>query len=67
MVRVKTGNLRDNIKLGKKEPKRRTIIADTDYALIVEVGTRDRPAQPYLRPAMDSQKRLILVNLRNKI
>lgn len=46
-----TGTLANSIKKEKKGDKW-TVIADTDYAFYVEMGTRDQPAQPFLRPAL---------------
>ncbi len=44
---VDTGKLRESI-----DKRRMSIIAETDYALFVEIGTRFMAAQPFLRPAM---------------
>jgi HK97 gp10 family phage protein len=32
-----------------------TLVADTDYALFVEMGTSKMAAQPYMRPAIDTK------------
>lgn len=45
---VDTGKLRDSIQANGAR-----FGSDVDYALYVEFGTTDTPAQPYLRPAID--------------
>ena len=49
---VDTGKLKDSIKKEIKEDGTWKIVADTAYAWMVEMGTRNNPAQPYLRPAL---------------
>ena len=46
-----TGRLASSI-VSKKEGEKWLIVAETEYALYVELGTQNKPAQPYLRPAM---------------
>ena len=40
---------------------------DRFYAIFVELGTSDTRAQPFLRPALNKNKRKILKNFRDKI
>ena len=40
---------------------------DRFYAIFVELGTSDTKAQPFLRPALNKNKRKILKNFRDKI
>lgn len=65
-VPVDTGNLRDSIEMkeGKKTEKRaiwQVIInlKKAFYGAFVELGTKDRPARPFLRNAVDRNKRRI--------
>lgn len=54
---VLTGALKASIAAhphGITETAHAEIIADVPYAAYVEFGTSDTPAQPYLRPALDS-------------
>lgn len=46
---VATGNLRDSIEINKKKYSS-NITTNCDYALIVELGTATRPAQPFFEP-----------------
>lgn len=59
LVPVKTGNLRRSLMTEvQATPNGATARVGTgvDYAPYVEFGTRRQRAQPYLRPAFDSQK-----------
>lgn len=64
-VRVRTGNLQQHIEKG--EPRRFTGRAEIDvgptdeawYGRPLELGTKHAPAYPFLRPALDSQRRKI--------
>jgi len=54
---VLTGALRASIEArsrGITSTAESVITADVPYAAFVEFGTSDTPAQPYLRPALDS-------------
>lgn len=51
-VPVDTGRLRDSIKVARTANGAR-YGSDVDYALFVEFGTVDTPAQPFLRPGLD--------------
>lgn len=53
IVPVDTGNLHDNIR-ALITPEGNFVIADTEYAAYVELGTSKMSAQPYLRPSMTS-------------
>ena len=44
---VDTGRLRDSI-----EAKGSTLFVNADYAMAVEYGTANAPAQPFVRPAI---------------
>lgn len=46
---VDTGHLRDSIELNKKKYSS-NITTKCEYALIVELGTATRPAQPFFEP-----------------
>lgn len=49
---VKTGRLRQSIRKEDPAEKKIDIIADTEYSLYIEYGTKNRTPQPFLRPAM---------------
>lgn len=54
---VRTGALRASIAShaeGITTTAKAAITAEVPYAAFVEFGTSDTPAQPYLRPALDS-------------
>jgi HK97 gp10 family phage protein len=51
LVPVQTGRLRDSI-TSEVEGDTAIVSANTEYALFVELGTRNMAAQPFLRPAM---------------
>ncbi len=57
---VDTGNLRRSIHTGNQQSGGTTasveVGTDVEYAGYVEFGTRFMPAQPYLRPALESQR-----------
>ena len=53
LVPVLTGKLRDSIKKVEPTVGNFSVIADTDYALFVELGTGKMPAKPFLRKALD--------------
>lgn len=46
-----TGRLANSIKK-KESGDEWKVVAETEYATMVEMGTRDTPPQPYLRPAL---------------
>lgn len=51
---VDTGYLRDHIHvIDGDTPGSKFVASDADYTLDVEFGTRNMPAQPFMRPAMD--------------
>ncbi len=56
---VDTGTLRDSLKLedGKSTPKKAEVKVDYDksvrYGAFVELGTRGRPGNPFMREAVD--------------
>tara|TARA_Y100000114_G_C11675484_1_gene285966 strand:- start:62 stop:421 length:360 start_codon:yes stop_codon:yes gene_type:complete len=59
IVPVDTGNLRTNISytvIERKDKIEGEIIADTDYASYVELGTSKMRAQPYMLPSAMSEK-----------
>jgi HK97 gp10 family phage protein len=65
-VPVDTGNLRESIEMkeGKKTEKRaiwqvRINLKKAFYGAFVELGTKNRPARPFLRRAVDRNKRRI--------
>lgn len=51
---VKTGALQASIDITAIVDKTVEIGTDTGYGLAVEMGTINQPAQPFLRPALDS-------------
>ena len=63
-VPVDTGRLRNAITQSKVEKKGNIIesivSANTDYASNVEFGTQKQKAQPYMRPARDTQQSAII-------
>jgi HK97 gp10 family phage protein len=64
---VRTGNLRDSIKIVKGEGKYNYLIgSDLDYAYWVEMGTNKESPEPFLRPALD-EKYESIVNTKNRI
>jgi HK97 gp10 family phage protein len=55
-VPVDTGNLRDSLTTAS-DPEGGTLVGtEVDYAVFVEYGTSDTPAQPFLRPALDAEQ-----------
>ena len=75
LVPRKTGELASRIKV-KKAPYEDggwSVFAqgpgdyDRFYSIFVELGTSDTPAQPFMRPALNKNKRKILKNFRDKI
>lgn len=62
---VKTGRLRASLELkqGKKTPARANVRIEHGkkeyYGKFVELGTKKQPARPFLRPAMDENKKQI--------
>lgn len=51
-VPVKSGKLRDSIHVEKSGNHEYAVGSDLDYALSVEVGTRNKRPRPYLVPAL---------------
>jgi HK97 gp10 family phage protein len=55
-VPVDTGALRDSLHT-EEDPSGGTLVGtDIPYAVFVEYGTSDTPAQPFLRPALDAEQ-----------
>jgi HK97 gp10 family phage protein len=50
---IDTGELHNNIYKNTVGEDQFTVIADTDYAAFVELGTIDQPAQPFLRTGIE--------------
>ena len=75
LVRKRTKKLHDEIDVRKApyEDGGWSVFAqgpgnyDRFYAIFVELGTSDTKAQPFLRPALNKNKRKILKNFRDKI
>lgn len=67
IVPVDTGKLRDSIDFNKIDKTTINIVADTDYAADVELGTLKTRAQPYLRPAVYKNRDRILKQFKNRI
>lgn len=57
-VHVITGALRASIHHQKVGPNHHKIIVGEHYGAYEEYGTRHRPPHPFLRPAIEDQKRL---------
>jgi len=53
-VPVRSGRLRDSIHVEEDDEGGVLVGSDVEYALYVEEGTSDTPAEPYLRPALDA-------------
>ena len=72
LVPVVTGNLRDSIDTefaNKKYKHDGYVYSDVDYALLVELGERNRPPKPYLYPAYKQNEEFFkqrLIELINK-
>lgn len=59
LVPVDTGKLRDSISYSyRQDTGQLQIHADMRYAIYIEMGTRARPATPYLRPALQAAPEL---------
>lgn len=56
---VDTGELRDSIKLESVTKDWATIVATAEHAPYVEYGTSRMPAQPFLRPAVDTSESVV--------
>ena len=56
---VKTGNLRGSINFKVDSADEARVGTNVEYAPYVEYGTRKMAAQPYLRPALDNNKKQI--------
>lgn len=56
LVPVDTGELRSEISTEKDTETSGRLIADTDYAAYVELGTSRAPAQSFMRPAVYRQR-----------
>lgn len=68
---VRTGTLRRSIHtdVESESPDRVTarVSPGVDYGVYVELGTRKMPAQPYLRPAFESQKDAAVQEIQNAL
>jgi HK97 gp10 family phage protein len=53
LVPVDTGALKDSLHIEDAPGGGKRVVADTPYAVFVEFGTENMPAEPYLRPALD--------------
>ena len=62
-VPVKTGHLKSTGHTVDVGPMRSEIRYDADYALYVEEGTRHMRAQPFLMPAFDHVKPMVMAAL----
>ncbi len=63
-VHVITGNLRRSIRTEKTGPYSHKVIVGEHYGAYEEYGTRHRPAHPFLRPAVENQKRIFQQRIR---
>lgn len=56
---VDTGKLRDSIRTDKVGPDQYEVGPgdEVEYAMYVEYGTSRTPAQPYMRPAVEAERR----------
>ena len=59
LVPVDTGELKDSLEI-IETPQGIELYAGTDHALPVEFGTAHMAAQPYMRPAIDTQANAML-------
>jgi HK97 gp10 family phage protein len=68
IVPVRTGRLRDSLKVGKaikdllSDPARLEVVISSDapYWMFVEYGTRRMAARPYIRPAVEWGKNYLV-------
>lgn len=59
-----SGNLKRHVTLSIKDSGLTAVVEpEVDYAEYVEYGTRFMEAQPYLKPALDEQKRIFKSDL----
>ncbi|MHC5281156.1 HK97-gp10 family putative phage morphogenesis protein [Listeria kieliensis] len=65
-VAVDTGRLKAAIRAKKTSKFQAEINARTNYAIYLEEGTRKMRAQPFLKPSVNEEKKVIMSNL-NKI
>jgi HK97 gp10 family phage protein len=49
------------------EPLKMQMGATAVYTIYVEMGTSKSPAQPFIRPSYDKNKRNLLTHMRNKL
>lgn len=66
IVPVDTGQLRDSIVVIQTGPTEWTVQPLAEYALFVELGTVNSPAQPYMQPAV-AQHRETFFNSMKKV
>ncbi|WP_294731082.1 HK97-gp10 family putative phage morphogenesis protein [uncultured Faecalibaculum sp.] len=67
-VPVDTGHLQGSIGFTtSKDGMTGTVRAQADYSQYVELGTRYMQAQPYMKPAFDSQKDIFIKDLKKDI
>lgn len=82
LVPVKEGHLRDSIgvstKLSKTQRRKHRKIGKDDIEMFIgagplpqahhqEFGTKDHPAQPFMRPAWDKNKRAVLEGIKGDL
>ncbi len=63
-VHVITGRLKRSIQNVKAGPHHHKIIVGEYYGAYEEYGTRHRPPHPFLRPAVEEQKRIFQQRIR---
>ena len=61
---VRTGNLKNSIKMKMETDHRAVINVGAEYGAFVEFGTRKMPAHPFLRPAVNDNKKKFLEAMR---
>lgn len=66
LVPVDTGELRDSLEI-RETPNGIELYAGTDHALPVEFGTVHQEAQPYMRPAIDTQSDAMLKKVADRL
>lgn len=64
---VASGHLKSTIFEKMIEPLKMQMGATAAYTIYVEMGTSKSPAQPFIRPSYDKNKRNLLTHMRNKL
>lgn len=67
IVPVDTGRLRASIRPARLGQAQWEVAPHTDYAGFVEFGTRNQPAQPYLRPSFERNRVSIIANVQKAL